>query len=237
MRSAKGNKGEIMANPGVSGEVLRTYLDISGPYMSELTTAGVLFWMKNKNGAELRGQFDLKENVVAYVRWLWKRTREKPASGQEYDRLRCQKMAAQARTFELRNLMITGKLADLDDVNSVVIEMHIATRAKLLGYPAHVARLVVGKEDIAEIISILYAEMEKALVDLQPVDRDEVRSRNQKMRQFAQVMSDLDGKDQNGGAGDPLDGADGLGDDPLDGDALPRGPRGGSSHPSASWTP
>ena len=128
MRSAKGNKGVIMADPGVSGEELRTYLDISGPYMSELTTAGVIHWMKNRNGGELRGRFDLKANVVAYIRWLWKRTREKPASAQEYDRLRCQRMAAQAKTFELRNLMIIGKLADLDDVNSTVIEMHLATR-------------------------------------------------------------------------------------------------------------
>jgi hypothetical protein len=80
-------------------------------------------------------------------------------------------MITEARFAELRYQTAVGKLHRAEDVEFVFTQIFTGIRAQLLAIPSRTARLLIGKTDFCEIVSVLQAEVEFALTELLAIDR------------------------------------------------------------------
>jgi hypothetical protein len=78
----------------------------------------------------------------------------------------------------------------MDDVEAVVADMVMAVRSKLMGFPAAVTPLILGKEDRDEVARILTKYLHELLNDLQRIDPEAIRVRNRKMTKYQEKIAE-----------------------------------------------
>jgi hypothetical protein len=179
-------------NPFCNVEKVATWCRLTQPYVRQLVDAGIIKSAKNDDGDIIKGKFKLFEAVGDYISFLHLKRKEKPVSQTEMDLARIENIKSKTQREVMTNLLMQGTIVRIEDVDACVIDMILALKSKLLGFGAHTASLVVGKEDTAEISRILTEQMEKTLIDLKPIDRDEIRSRNRKLKGFTDIMQAFD---------------------------------------------
>ena len=174
-----------------NADEIARWLRITKNYVTILANAKIISYAKNADG-DITSKFILFDVVGEYIAYLNSKRKEKPVSQTELDQARIERIRGQSERDQIQNMALIGKLAFLDDVDSVVTEMLVATRTKLLGLPAHVTRLLLGKESYDEVCNILTEEIEHCLSELHPIDRNEIRSRNQKLKGYTDIANDFD---------------------------------------------
>jgi hypothetical protein len=168
------------------------WLRITRDYVSSLVKGGVIKYAANQDGDRINGKYDLFEVVGDYIAYLNSKRKEKPVTQTELDQARIERIKGQSERDQIENLMLMGKIALLDDVDAEVVEMLVATRTKLLALPSHITRLLLGKEDFDEVCGILTTEIENCLSELRPINRDSIRGRNQKLKNYQDIGTTYD---------------------------------------------
>lgn len=124
-----------------------------------------------------------KYDIVACVQALLQNpeVRRANSSVAQLELARVNKIKADIEKVTLQNEILKGSICRKEDVDAEVTDMIMAIRSKLLGFPAHVARLILGKENYEEVVKILTDLMETTLAELKNIDFDAVRARNRKL--------------------------------------------------------
>jgi phage terminase Nu1 subunit (DNA packaging protein) len=157
-------------------EVIAKALRLTPRRVRQLTAEGVFIRARDpETGEFLRGRYDLFPTLHAYIRFLRDGKLEDPDES-NYVRARTRRMITEARLAELRYQTAVGKLHRCENVEFVFTQIFTGIRAKLLAIPSRTARLLIGKTDFGEIVSVLQAEVELALTELVAIDRSMFQS-------------------------------------------------------------
>jgi phage terminase Nu1 subunit (DNA packaging protein) len=160
-------------------EVIAKALLLTPRRVRQLTAEGVFTRARDpETGEFLRGRYELFPTLHSYIRFLREGRLEDPDES-NYVRARTRRMITEARLAELRYQTAIGKLHRAEDVEFVFTQIFTGIRAKLLAIPSRTARLLIGKTDFGEIVSVLQAEVEFALTELVAVDRSMFQSANE----------------------------------------------------------
>jgi hypothetical protein len=150
----------------------------------------VLKCAQTPEGQTIQFKYKLFDVIGNYIEYLNNRRKEKPVSQVELDKARLEKVKSQTETIVLRNLVIKGELLFGRDVDQAMAEVLTAVRTRLLAYPAYVGRLILGKDDLDEVIRILLEKMEETLKSLVQPTREEIMLRNKKLSNFVDIMNE-----------------------------------------------
>lgn len=112
--------------------------------------------------------------------WLAAQKKIKPPSAVEMEQAKLRKVRANALSAELIAAEQSGLLLRRDDVTKAWVDIILAFRSKLMSFPGRVARLVLGKEDLKEVMQILRTEIETTMADLREIPVGQYRTRKSK---------------------------------------------------------
>jgi hypothetical protein len=166
-------------------------LNLSRAEVDMLCDIKIIPRYRNEDGDLVPGRFDILDVVQAVI--MEERNKKgrlasiKTLVG-KMDLAKLQKLETMTEREVIHNEMMKGTIVRLEDVDAEVIDMLLALRSKLLGFPSHVARLILGKEDFDEVCAILTQHMEEAMHDLKPPDPDAIRARNRKLTKYTDAM-------------------------------------------------
>lgn len=149
---------------------LAATLDIGERRVQQLANEGLI------PKPDSRGEYDLVGCVRGYIARLKEEKRPKAESEQE-QLLREQKIrltTAQADTAELDLETKRGKLLVADEVELAWSGAVLRCRQRMLGLPATVAPLVVGKKNAVEIETVISDYIHEALVELSTIEEPAV---------------------------------------------------------------
>lgn len=141
---------------------LCSLLDLTPRRVQQLTNEGVLFKVE-------RGRYDLVRSVRGYVAYLRERA-EKGASASE-DTALSRKRMADAQMAELDLEVRRGERLPAGEVEEMMQRVATTVRTNLLGVPAKVTPLVVGKKGEAQVEGIIRTAIDDALLALTEMDR------------------------------------------------------------------
>jgi hypothetical protein len=128
---------------------------------------------------ELRGRYDLRENVVAYIRHL--RLREgRNGDGDDFSRARSRRMTALASIEEARAREMSGEVLRRDHVISVVTNLLSVVRSHMMAVPSRLMHRLLGLTDKLESYRIVNDEIRRSLTELSNFDPSEFDERNAK---------------------------------------------------------
>ena len=182
------------ANRIITLEKLAYVLDLPIEEVMLMKDARVILQIKNADG-------DVVPNMFDVIKTMQKLLKEREAEREgvpsktingRMDIAKVQKMQSQAEREMLHIEMMKGSIVRMEDVDAEVLDMILAIKSKLLGFAAHVARLILGKEDFDEVCGIMTGEMEKALIDLSTPSPDAIRARNRKLLKYTDAMAEGD---------------------------------------------
>lgn len=144
-----------------------------------ITYLKILPEARNNDGDILANRYD----IIDCIKSIFKSRSEQRAlsSVGQLEVARMRKLTVDTEREVIKNEMLKGKLVRIEDADAEVADMIMAVRGKLLGYPSHVARLILGKEDYDEVVRILTQVMEQILADLKTLDYSSVMGRNGKL--------------------------------------------------------
>lgn len=143
---------------------------------------------KNNDGDPIPGRYDIIDCIQAIFQSRTNR-REQSSVGQ-LEMARMRKLSVETERETIKNEMLRGTVVRIQDVDAEVLDMILAVRSKLLGYPSYVARLVLGKENYDEVVRIMTEVLEQILDDLRQVDLDAIRARNTKLTKLTDIVKD-----------------------------------------------
>ena len=177
------------------------WLDITKPYFDTLARGGVIEQAKTPDGQVVRGRYNLKDCVARYIAFLLSRTKDKPASGKEIEHWRTVKLKAEARVAELDLNVAQRKLIPMAEIEEQVGLMCAQLRGYWEGMPAHVAPLVVGKEDTGEVYGILDREMRLWWERLFIPSPERLNAPDKRVREYWQFLADREREQRQQGNG------------------------------------
>jgi phage terminase Nu1 subunit (DNA packaging protein) len=155
----------------VSANELAKYLACSRQMINYLTKQGVIAKAKHPDGSEIKGRYDLRVCIGAYILRLRARAAIAASGDQDteerWQEARISRMETQARRDQLRLEREEGRLVDPDDVG-VIWEEYIGTcKKKLLALPIRCTNeIVIKQRDQAETYGILTERVREALLEL-----------------------------------------------------------------------
>jgi hypothetical protein len=177
----------------VSLSKLAYVLDLHEEEVKLMVDARMIVETKNTDGDVIKGKFDLIKTLQKLLK-----DRETEAHGNprttigRMDMAKMQKLQSQAERELLHNEMLKGSVVRMDDVDAEVTDMILAVKSKLLGFPAHIARLILAKEDFDEVCAIMTQELEKALIDLASPSSEAIYARNRKLQKYTEGVEQVD---------------------------------------------
>jgi len=157
----------------VGPQKIKWLFDLPTAYLQILPAA------RNNDGDLISDRYD----IIDCIKFIFKSRSEQRAvsSVGQLEVARMRKLTVDTEREVIKNEMLKGRLVRIEDADAEVADMIMAVRGKLLGYPSHVARLILGKEDYDEVVLILTRVMEQILKDLKTLDYSSVISRNGKI--------------------------------------------------------
>ena len=188
------NKDEILPRHLriVSTNKIEWLLKIPATEIKMLAESEIIPYARDEEGNIVKGRFDILDVTQAVIAFNNKNAKlgsVKSLAGQ-FEHSKVMKIQAQAEREVIHNQMMKGSIVRIEDVNAEVLDMILAIKGKLMGFPSHVARLILGKEDFDEVCAILTDCMEQALYDLQPPNSEAVRARNRRLTKFTEALPD-----------------------------------------------
>jgi phage terminase Nu1 subunit (DNA packaging protein) len=178
----------------VTTEKLAWVLQLPYEEVRLMIDAKMILPIKNADGDVIKNRFD----IIQVLRKLLKDLEREKAGvsvktlNGRMDIAKVQKMQSQAEREMIHNEMMRGAIVRMEDVDAEVIDMILAIKSKLLGFPSHVARMILGKEDFDEVCKILTEEMEKTMIDLGSPSPDAIRARNRKLQKYTEGIEEGD---------------------------------------------
>ena len=122
-----------------------------------------------------RGKYDLLECTRKYCEYLRQQinaTSEGKEVRLSYDQERSLHEKAKRKKAELMLKVMKGELYRSEDVETIMTDMIIRAKTKLLGLPSKVAPMVIGYKDISKIQNVLQKVVNEALNELSEYDPD-----------------------------------------------------------------
>jgi hypothetical protein len=156
----------------------------------------VLVPWRNGDGEIVGDRFDLFDAVGRYLSHLRQKLKAGPSG--ELQEARLASIRAQTLAWDLSNELRKGNLLVASEVDEAVAEMHVMVRNQLLGLGPVLCHLLAGKEDASEIRRLITQEVEKILRDLKPVNREAIKTRNRKLRAYADSLVATDSLNKGG---------------------------------------
>ena len=150
---------------------LAKLLLLTNRHVRRLAADGVLIRARNEQGEELRGRYELVENIQAYIKYQREALRLDDASDSRGAMLKNQKLAADAAIADIRLKQLRGEVHNAKDVEFVMTNMITYMKQHLLSIPSRVARLCVGVTSFQKIYDLISREIEavlRELTDYQP---------------------------------------------------------------------
>lgn len=163
--------GYLNPSGRVSTTQLAKLLLLSERRIQQLVQAGILkHAIDEDSGRELRGRFEFVESLHAYLRYKSDELGDDDVIEAHYLDARARRMAALAKTEELRLARLKGRMHYTEDVEFLLGQMLTAFRSRLLALPSRVSGPLAGKTDQAGIAELLQGELETALRELAGYD-------------------------------------------------------------------
>jgi phage terminase Nu1 subunit (DNA packaging protein) len=151
---------------------LAKLLLLTNRHVRRLAADGVLVRARDEAGNELRGRYELVENIQAYIRYQREALRLDDASDSRGAQLRNQKLAAEAQIADIRLAVLRGEVHNAKDVEFVMTNMITYMKQHLLSIPSRTARLCVGVTSFQKIYDLLSREIEAVLRELTDYNPD-----------------------------------------------------------------
>jgi hypothetical protein len=189
MRNATRRVDPILVEGTFASQEMASLLDITKSYLRELTRSRVLPYAQNADRETVIGRYNGSETVKAYIRFLKNRTKApKSSSAAEFDAARTLRMTEAAKTAIIKNAIIVGTVYRAKDVDQILSEKIVATKSRLLAFPAQLLRMT-EELDLNEKIKMGQKMIEECLVDLSVPDSETIRSRDRKLTEFGDVFA------------------------------------------------
>lgn len=156
----------------VTAKELGSWLKCTYQTVQHLTEKGVIQKAKHEGGQTVKGRYDLKECVGAYIEHLRKRAGVKGEPGDDeaekrWQSARTAKMEMAARREARKDALEEGRLVDPAEVRPVWTEYIGNCKAKLLALPIRCCNeIFVKQHSQAEVFEILTERVRDALVEL-----------------------------------------------------------------------
>jgi phage terminase Nu1 subunit (DNA packaging protein) len=178
----------------VTTEKLAWVLQLPYEEVRLMIDAKMILPIKNADGDVIKNRFDIIQVLRKLLKDLEREKAGVPVKtlNGRMDIAKVQKMQSQAEREMIHNEMMRGAIVRMEDVDAEVIDMILAIKSKLLGFPSHVARMILGKEDFDEVCKILTEEMEKTMIDLGSPSPDAIRARNRKLQKYTEGIEEGD---------------------------------------------
>jgi phage terminase Nu1 subunit (DNA packaging protein) len=145
---------------------LAKLLLLTNRHVRRLTSDGVLIRARDETGSELRGRYELVENIQAYIKYQREALRLDDASDSRGAQLKNQKLAAEAQIADIKLAQLRGEVHNSKDVEFVMTNMITYMKQHLLSIPSRVARLLVGATSFQKIYDVISREIEVVLREL-----------------------------------------------------------------------
>ena len=168
------------------------WIPITRAYVGQLVKEGILKYATNSDGDIIFHKYNLQATVRAYISYVSSKRKDKPVSQTELDQARVERIRGQSERNEIEMMKLKGELINADELDGVMADMLITVRNRLLGIPAHVTRMLLGRENYDEVCGILTEEIEKALEFFRPITVEEVRAQNQKLKGYQDIANEFD---------------------------------------------
>jgi hypothetical protein len=144
------------------------YIDVTKTTVANLTKRGVLSFAKDEHGETLHGCYDLVEvsqNYLSYLREQAKRNGNDEVSIANAKAGAARQIALAEREIIQTNLL-KGTVLKIEDINRAVLGICQRLRKVALAYPARVAPMILGKDELKQVVHIMTTEMESDLVKM-----------------------------------------------------------------------
>src|SRR4029077_12282028 len=160
-----------MGEQFVSAKELAKYFDDTRLLINHLTKQGVIAKAKHPDGSEMKGRYDLRVCIGAYILRLRARAAIAASGDQQTEKrwqaARTSRMEIQAARDRLRLEREEGRLVNPEDVRPVWVEYIGNCKQKLLALPIRCANeIFVKQHDQAEVYEILTRRVREALLEL-----------------------------------------------------------------------
>lgn len=142
MRNATRRVDPILVEGTFASQEMASLLDITKSYLRELTRSRVLPYAQNADRETVIGRYNGRKTVKACIRFLKNRTKApKSSSAAEFDAARTLRMTGAAKTAIIKNAIIVGTVYRAKDVDQILSEKIVATKSRLLAFPAQLLRM------------------------------------------------------------------------------------------------
>jgi phage terminase Nu1 subunit (DNA packaging protein) len=173
-------KMPFMKNYRVSSAELAQFLDLAERSVRHYRATGVFVLARDPHGRPLRGRYDLKESVRAYVQHMREKAKSGDSSESERQELRTRKLRAETEIAELQLRLLKGELHRTDDLLFILTNRITEARSHLLAIPARVATRLQGETSEQTISRIVYSEIEGALRRISELKEGDFAEQSQK---------------------------------------------------------
>jgi phage terminase Nu1 subunit (DNA packaging protein) len=153
-----------------SASSLASTLNVTVRRVQQLAEEGVVI-------KDARGKYRAIESIQRYIRYLQEREGLNQ-EGIDFNREKALHEKTKRELAELDLAVRKGELHRGEDVRMVMTDMLTAFRAKILAIPTKLAPQLVGKADLAQITSIITAELHEALKELSDYDPQVFNAKN-----------------------------------------------------------
>jgi hypothetical protein len=170
------------------------FLGITEDTLRQLNKLGVIPYFQNADGKTIKGRFDLIDALRAYCTDLQGRHFSKTSTlkglAGKIEEAKYQKLQSQTEREVIHNEMLRGTIARMEDVDTIVIDIILNARSKLMSMPTYAIRQMPIDEELHDqCVKILTTVLEQALEDLAAPGHDAILSLNRKLAKFTDVLA------------------------------------------------
>jgi hypothetical protein len=170
------------------------FLGITQDTLRQLAKMGVIPFLRNADGKTIPGKFDLIEALWAYTQDLMGRHVSKASTlkglAGKIEEAKYQKLQSQTEREVIHNEMLRGTIARMEDVDTIVIDLILNARSKLMSMPTYAIRQMPIDEELHDqCVKILTTVLEQSLEDLAVPSHDAILSLNRKLAKFTDVLA------------------------------------------------
>jgi hypothetical protein len=142
---------------------MAAFIDVTPHRVRQLRDQGILKLARDVDGSELRGRYKLRENNIAYIRFLrQQRGVKEDASQSAYEQSRNRIASANAERSELELKLFKGSVHRWEDIEVILTQRITAAKQRILAIASRTARLVTGCKDFDKNYNTIYTECESA---------------------------------------------------------------------------
>ena len=179
--------------PSAELSTVTDWCRLSAQDASRLRNEGLFAPIRNADGDMVPDRYNLCDCVGRYIGRLRQKLKDVIEANPKtaYERVNLERVKAATETAVMRNMILRGILVRAEDIHSVMSEIMVSLRSRLLGFGSRLGPLLAGKEDAGEIARIINEQLEDLLNEYdKPIDPEVVQSRNHKL--YSDIRYTLD---------------------------------------------